>query len=212
LTQKTQDYLVGDTVWKLSSVLNTLEGSVAMFAKAFRKSVSEGSDRPPVLAWLSRADFARARLRAPEFSGCREYSAFVTERDVLQLTLGTTGVTALIQDVSFAAFENWTQLTGAAVDIDRLDEFAAHWRWRIENPNALARGWLGDPNAGGFDPVEVSGSQWIVFQPAAYLGWREQVTGLPTFDPASLDLYATHVVDCCLPSERKISRSAAHSA
>jgi hypothetical protein len=183
-----------------------------MLHTAFHQIVPEESDRPPMLAWLSRADFARARLRVPEFSGCREYSAFVTERDVLQLTLGSAGVNALIQDVPFAAFETWAQLTGAALDIDRLDDFASHWRWRTENKNALARGWLGDPNAGGRDPVEISGLQWIVFQPEPYLLWREEVTGLRTFDPASLDVYATHVVDFCLPSERKASRSAAHSA
>ena len=178
----------------------------------FHEVLPERHDHPLALAWLSRGDFARARLRAPGFSNCDQYADFVAERDALLLTLGTAGVAALVQAVPFAAFEVWTRLTGAALDLDRLDEFAAHWRWRTDRPSAVARGWLGDPNASGRDPVAVSGLQWIIFRPDPFLNWREEVTGLRSFDAASLDVYATHVVDCCLPSTRGVARSTAHSA
>ena len=165
-----------------------------------------------VIGWLSRGDFATARLRAPDFAGTRDYAQFSTERDAQRLSLATAGVPTQAQDVPFAPFARWSELTGAALDLNGLDEFAAHWRWREARPFAPVRGWIGAPGLGEGGPVAVGGVQWIVFRAEAFLDWRRASTGSPTFEPAGLDRYATQVVESCLPSAPRAARSAASSA
>ncbi len=173
---------------------------------------TQRSEPLAAIAWLSKSDFARARLRSNGFSLCRQYADFVMERDARQLTLGMAGVAVPVQEVALWAFESWTRLTGAGFDLTSLDAFAAHWRWRMGRPSAAARGWLGDPDAGERGAVEVADVQWIVFRPEPFLRWCEQATGSIAFAAASLDVYATHVVECCLPSKGRVLRSLAISA
>src|SRR5579863_3854594 len=85
---------------------------------------------PPVLGWLDRRNFDRARRRAPCFSSWSDHREFAAERDALYLGYASAGVSAQLQRVSFRNFERWSRLTGAPMDLDGLDEFAAHWRWR----------------------------------------------------------------------------------
>jgi hypothetical protein len=157
----------------------------------------------PVLAWLDRRDFARAREQEPGFSIWGSHSEFRRERDALYLGYGAAGVRAHIQHVPFAAFEGWARLTGAPLDLDGLDEFAAHWRWRADNPQALICARFGEPGDPERNAIEADGAQCLRVRPENFVRWRDDFAKASLFVPPSLDAYAAHVVECCILSKRR---------
>ncbi len=156
----------------------------------------------PVLAWLGRRDFERARRTAPIFAIWRDHGEFTAERDALHIGYATAGVTAQVQPISFRAFERWSRLTGALCDIDGLDEFAAHWRWRANNPDCPVRGFFGAQ--GEFRGVAVKGAQCVRVERHVFARWRDNCARAMPFPPLDLDAYATLVVQCCLPSANRV--------
>lgn len=152
----------------------------------------------PVIAWLGRRDFLLARA-APGFSVWASHSDFLLERDALFIGYGAAGVTARRQHVSFAAFERWTRLTGSPADVDGLDEFAAHWRYRAENPDAGVIGRFGIPGDPERNIIAAAGVQCVRIRPEIYVRWRDDYVRVGLLPPPDLDVYAAHVVDCCLP-------------
>ena len=90
------------------------------------------------IAEVTACDFFQAR-QFSGFSGWSDFHDFCDERDCLALGYETAGVTAPRQLVPFAAFERWSRLTGAPLDLDGLDEFAAHWRYRVHRRSARLR-------------------------------------------------------------------------
>jgi hypothetical protein len=166
----------------------------------------------PVLGWLSRKDFDRARLRWPRFAMWGDYGEYLAERDALHLGYCCSGVTAEIQRVTLDAFERWARLTGAPYDLDGLDVFAAHWRWRAHHPGAPIAGRFGLADDPERDPVAPAGVERVLILPALYLRWRDGYARAKLFAPPDLDTYAAHVVECCLPSGKRARRRAANSA
>lgn len=166
----------------------------------------------PVLAWLDRRDFARARRAAPGFSLWGDHSEFVAERDALFLGYGDAGLTARRQRVPFEAFCRWVRLTGAPLDIDGLDEFAAHWRWRAEHPGAAVVGRFGAPGDPERNAVNAGDAQCLLIRPEIYVRWRDDYERTRLLSGPDLDDYAAHVVDCCLPSPRRARRPAVNSS
>ena len=156
----------------------------------------------PVLAWLIRRDFARASLKMPGFALWSSYREFTDERDSLYLGYGYAGVAARRQRVSFEAFERWVRLTGAPGDIDGLDEFAAHCRWRADHPHALVVGRFWAPGDPERSIAGAGGIQSLPILPEVYLRWRDDYARGAPFPPPNVDGYAAHVAECCLPSGR----------
>ena len=158
---------------------------------------------PLVLGWLGRRDFEHARRTEPRFSLWNNYREFVSERDALYVGYDASGVTAQIQRVPFAAFERWVRLTGAPVDIDGLDEFAAHWRWRSLNTEAPSMGRFGVPGDPERNVVGAAGVQIVCLRPELFVRWRDEFARANLFPVPSLDAYAAHIVEFCLFSERR---------
>jgi hypothetical protein len=165
----------------------------------------------PVLGWLGQRDFDRARLRWPRFALWRDHHEFFAERDALHLGYLCSGVTAAIQRVTLDAFERWTRLTGAPSDVDGLDVFAAQWRWRARHPMAPVVGRFGVPDDPERSPA-TEGAQRVVVLPELFLRWRDDIARPKLFPAPDLDVYAAHVVECCLPSDPRLRRPAVNSA
>jgi hypothetical protein len=158
---------------------------------------------PSVLAWLSRREFARARLRSPGFARWSSHREFAQEREALSLAYGFAGVATQFQRVPFDAFERWARLTGAPLHVDGLDEFAAHWRWRADHPEAFVCGRFGAPGDPERNRVDAAGVQCVRILPEVYLRWRDDYASAAMFAPPSLDAYAAHVVECCVWSSSR---------
>ncbi|MDE3177751.1 MAG: hypothetical protein KGM15_16745 [Pseudomonadota bacterium] len=168
---------------------------------------------PQVLASLARRDFAHAHARAPGFARWSDFDEFRQERDALYLGYGVSGVTARIQRVPFEAFERWAKLTGAPVDLNGLDEFAAHWRWRASHPLAPVTGRFGAPGDPERNAVAVAGLQTVWIRPEVYVRWRDEFARSGLFAAPDVDVYAAHVVDCSIASARRpVRRPALNSA
>ncbi len=161
---------------------------------------------PPVLASLGRRDFAFAVAHAPGFALWSCFDEFQQERDALFLGYGVSGVTARVQRVPFEAFERWARLTGAPMDLNGLDEFAAHWRWRVGHPLAPVAGRFGAPGDPERNAVAAAGIQTIWIRPEIYVRWRDEYVRSGLFAPPDVDVYAAHVVDCSIVSLRRPSR------
>jgi hypothetical protein len=164
-----------------------------------------------VLGWLGRKDFERARLRWRRFSLWRDHNEFLAERDALHLGYFVSGVTAEVQRVTLEGFERWTRLTGAPPDLDGLDFFAAHWRWRGRHPGAPVVGKFGVPDDPERRPA-ADGAQRVLVLPELFVRWRDELAKPKLFPAPDLDTYAAHVVECCLPSGRRARRAAVNSA
>jgi hypothetical protein len=161
------------------------------------------------IAEISARDFSQARL-LPGFAGWDNFHDFCLERDFLRASYAMAGVAAPRQSVSFAAFEGWSRLTGAPLDVDGLDEFAAHWRYRARNPLSPARGLFGAPGQPERQPVEIDGAQVVLVRRDIYARWERDFAARAPFPAPDLDVYATRVVACCLPASARARRSAAN--
>jgi hypothetical protein len=164
------------------------------------------------LGWLDRCDFEEARKRAPSFAAWSDHGEFVAERDLLYIGYGTAGVTADIQRVPFEAFERWSRLTGAPVDIDGLDEFAAHWRWRESHPDAPVIGRFGVADNPGRHPVAAANVQCVRIRPEVYVRWRDDFVNAGLFAAPDLDAYAAYVVEFSLGSDARWRRPTVNSS
>ena len=167
---------------------------------------------PPVLGWFRKRDFDCARRSGAGFSHWSTHREFVAERDALFLGYGSAGVTAHLQRVSFAAFQQWARLTGARFDVDGLDEFAAHWRWRARHPEAPVMGRFGFPGDPERNAVGAAGVQSLVIRPEVFVRWRDDFARTKLLASPSLDVYAAHVVELCLPADPRARRPAVSSA
>ena len=168
---------------------------------------------PQVLALLGKRDFAHAQARVPGFALWSNYEEFLHERDALFVGYGASGVTARIQRVPFEAFERWARLTGAPRDLDGLDEFAAHWRWRLGHGLSPVTGRFGSPGDPERNAVAAAGVQTIRVRPEIYVRWRDEYVRTGLFPPPDIDVYAAHVVECCIVSAlRPARRPALNSA
>ncbi len=159
------------------------------------------------IAEISSRDFYRARQYFG-FSGWDNYQDFCVERECLQLGYESAGVRAPRQRVPLAAFQGWSRLTGAPLDLDGLDEFAAHWRYRAHRPVARARGQFGAPGQPERHAVAIEGEQLVVVSEDVYVRWRDEFSAGAPFPPPDLDAYAMQVVACCLASSSRARRSA----
>jgi hypothetical protein len=164
------------------------------YGKSERSGRGPGS---PVLAWLNRHEFGRAR-RVLGVSLWSNYDEFIQERDGLFVGYGAAGVSASFQPVPFAAFERWTRLTGARPELGELDEFAAHWRWRESHPYARVRGRFCAFVAPERDPASAASAQCVRIHPDLYARWRDDYAKATTFEAPGLDAYAALVVECCI--------------
>lgn len=165
----------------------------------------------PVLARLNLRDFARAQTFSPAFRAWGSYEDFLTERDALLLNYGAAGVTALVQTLPLTAFERWSRLTGASFDLDGLDEFAAHWRWRAHHPDAPVLGMFGVPQFPERHEVEAAGVQVVRVRPELFVRWRDDYAKAALLETPGLDTYAAHVVEYCLPSGSRARLGAVRS-
>lgn len=130
-----------------------------------------------------------------------DYREFVAERDLLHIGYETAGVSAEIEHVSFPAFERWSRLTGAPLNIDGLDEFAAHCRWRRSHPNASVMGRLGVADNPERHAVAAANVQCIRIRPEVYVRWRDDFANAGLFAAPDLDAYAAYVVEAALPPD-----------
>ncbi len=169
-------------------------------------SSTDLSVKPTVLSWLDRADFCRARRQCPEFARWRSFREFVLERDAVYLGFGFAGVSAQRQRVPLDAFQRWSRLTGAPVDLDSLDAFAAHWRWRARHPGAPVMGRLGYPGDPDGDVASAAGAQIVLMRVDLFRRQQRDFEKLGVVPAPTLDAYATLVVECCLPSVKRARR------
>lgn len=168
---------------------------------------------PAGLPYLTIADFSEGDFfKAQEFSGFSQWANFddfQMERDLLALGYESAGVLAPRQLVPFAAFQGWSRLTGAPLDLDGLDEFAAHWRFRAGRPEAPTRGRFGAPGKPELNAVEIAGAHTVVVREAVYRKWRCEFEARTPFPPPDLDAYAAQVAACCLLSRAPAPRRSA---
>ena len=127
-----------------------------------------------VLGMLGPRDFRLARKRYAAFSRFGDYRNFATERDAMFLGYGSAGVAAPFQPVPLAAFERWSRLTGARADIDSLDEFAKHWRWRAFNPTAPVVAGAGAPGNPERNVASGFGAQVVPIVSTIFLQFCEE--------------------------------------
>jgi hypothetical protein len=165
-----------------------------------------------VLGMLGPRDFRLARKRYAAFSRFGDYRSFATERDAMFLGYGSAGVAAPFQYVPLDAFERWSRLTGARADIDCLDEFAKHWRWRALNAMAPVVAGVGAPGDPERNVATSFGAQIVPILSKVFLRWCEEFVRSGLLPAPSLDVYATHVVECCLTSDKRAPRAAVSSA
>ena len=166
---------------------------------------------PPVLGWFDSRDFARAR-RTPGFSFWSRHRDFVAERDALFLGYDAAGVSALRQRVRFPALERWTRLTGAPLDIDGLDAFAAHLRFRVAHPFAPVVGRFGEPGDPERLHIDVAGAQCVLIRSETYCRWRREFASAAVLEAPDLDAYATLAVECCLSEPPRSRRGEVSSS
>lgn len=161
-----------------------------------RKNTDRNYCEPPVIAWLTKSDFARAR-KYRGFSIWADWREFRDERDALFLGYSWAGLTAVRQQVPFISFRRWTRLTGASFDIRGLDEFASHWRWRLAHPDAsiIGRFRVTDEQA---SDVGVHGAQCVPVCADLFRLLSDAFIRLDQFLAPNLDDYAAHSLSCCL--------------
>jgi hypothetical protein len=164
-----------------------------------------------VAGCLRRLDFERARAH-PGLSVWRSHGEFMSERDALLVSYAAAGVTAIPQRVPFEAFESWSRLTGAPINLDGLDEFAAHWRWRGMHGDAPVIGKFGCPGDPERNYIAAAGAQRVCIRPEVFLRWRDDFAKSKIFAPPDLDVYAAYVVECCISAFRAARRPAISSA
>jgi hypothetical protein len=162
--------------------------------------------KPTVLSWLDRQGFCRAFQRCPEFARWRDYHEFLLERDALFIGFGAAGVSAKLQPVRFDAFERWSLLTGAPLDIDGLDAFATHWRWRARHPRAAVIGRLGGPGDPSEDVASADSAQIVLIRPEVFQRFQQGFAKSGLLPAPSLDVYATLAVECCMPRIKPVRR------
>jgi hypothetical protein len=166
----------------------------------------DAAAEPTVLGWLDRADFCRARRECRGFARWRNYREFVIERDSVFLGFGMAGVVAQRQRVPFDSFLSWSRLTGAATDLDGLDVFAAHWRWRAGHSLNAVVGHLGDPGDPDDDVASTAGAQIVRILPDVFRRQQLEFEKLSLLPAPALNVYATLVVECCLPCVKRARR------
>ena len=188
------------------SPFNPVKWEVELTMKFF-KPPAEAALRFLTIAEVSPSDFFRAQ-QFSGFSGWADFHEFCDERDCLALGYETAGVPAPRQLVPFAAFERWSRLTGAPLDLDGLDEFAAHWRYRARRRSARTRGQFGAPGQPERHAVEVESAQVVVVRQDVYIRWRDEFAASAPFPAPDLDAYATQVVGCCLVTRARARRAA----
>lgn len=159
------------------------------------------------IAALSSGDFSKAQ-KFPGFSHWADFDDFELERDSLTLGYECAGILAPRQRVPFVAFEGWSRLTGTPLDIDGLDEFAAHWRFRAGHPIARTRGRFGVPGRPEQHAVQIEGVQDVVIRRPVYELWRAGFAAGAPFPPPDIDAYAAQVVSCCLVASARARRAA----
>ena len=151
------------------------------------------------LAVLSKGDFACAQA-TPGFSHWESYNEFRTERSALYLAYAAAGIRVQPQRVSFAAFMAWARLTGAPIEIRGLDEFAAHWRWRVRHPDSAIFGTLGVSCNPALNTVAHGGAQCVRVHLEVFLRWQNEWPTSKLFGRPDIDSYAARVVEYCFPS------------
>jgi hypothetical protein len=174
-------------------------------------SLSREAADAPVLGWLTPRDFALAR-RTRGFALWANRREFLEERDALYVGYGAAGIMAHRQIVPFEAFGRWARLTGAPVNVDGLDEFAAHWRWRAAHRDAPTIGRFGAPGDPERHAVEAAGAQCLRIRPELFVRWRDDLLNLDLFAAPSLDAYAAQVVEFCIGSGRFARRPAVRAS
>ena len=163
--------------------------------------------------WLGSAGgTSSAPGKRPGFSHWSTHREFIEERDALYIGYGAAGVTAHSSTFHSRRFERWARLTGAPVDVDGLDEFAAHWRWRSQHREAPVCGRFGIPGDPEHNAVQVDGVQCVRIRPEVYVRWRDDYAKSKLFAPPDLDAYATQVVECCIFAGRRMRRPEVNSA
>lgn len=167
--------------------------------EGFSTSPQREGLRSLTIAELSEQDFYHAQ-KFPGFSGWANFDEFQLEREFLALGYHSAGVNAPRQLAPFAAFHGWSRLTGAPVDLDGLDEFAGHWRFRARHPLARTRGKFGVPGRPESHAVALTGVQIVVVREEVYARWRQDFAARAPFPAPDLDLYARQIVACCLSS------------
>ena len=168
--------------------------------------------QPLVLAWLGRRDFVRARATSRTFLQWGDHREFTAERDALLIGYGSAGVRAHRQRVTFEGFERWTRLTGATLDVDALDEYAGHWRWRARHLDAAVIGRFGAPGNPERNQIDAAGAQQLLIRPETYMRWRDDYERSRLLLAPALNVYAAYVVECCLPSAHRARRPAVISS
>lgn len=163
------------------------------------------------LALLSRRDFREASQVSRSFSRWETYQDFLDERDALSLGYASAGVATEWQAVSWDAFVRWSRLTGAPLDIDGLDEFAAHVRWRQTDGDAPARGRIVGEGARTLQSL-ASGARPIPIRLAVFEAWQAAFARLALLPVPTLDDYAAQIAECCLAGSSAAPRPAVNSA
>jgi len=176
----------------------------------FRSSGPLGSST--AIGWMSRRDFRDACRKSQVFARYAGYREFLDERDGVFLGYAAAGASPQWRRVPFKCFERWSRLTGAAVDIDGLDIFAEHWRWRTANPGAPTAGRFGAPSAAEPCSPAAAGVQILAIRREIFESWCDDFASSGLLPVPTLDDYAAHVAERCLPCPKLSLRPAVNSA